>query len=421
MGGCRPEPGEKISLLRPAFFAMVTSYSLGSFNENFFKEAAMLIAVAQGKAYLQGYATILFTLPFLLFAAPAGWLADRFPKRRVMIAAKLVEVFAMSLGAIGLYTNNWDLVLFMAIIMSFQATTFSPSINGSIPEIFPPDYVTRANAVLKVSTMACILVGVAVAGIALGGGETATGKSSPGRLTVTLVAVIVTLFGFISSLGVPSCPAASPGEKFPWDGPASTVRNLFRLREDTLFAFIIITDVFIYTVGSLQIQVINKLGVKQFGYNETITGLMVVAELVGFGIGGLASSIFARGERWYRVLAPGCYMMAIFTGTIAAVPIFSNVHKLWVIFLLLAGTGASGGLLLIPCESFVQIRPEPHRKGAVIASVNFAIFSGILLSGPVANILNANLRPTAGFGVIGVVSLLYGIFLTSFFRVRKWI
>ena len=111
---------------------MVASYSLGSFNENFFKEAAMLIAVAEGKAYLQGYATVLFTLPFLIFAAPAGWLADRFSKRRVMIVVKLVEVFAMSLGAIGLYYNNWDLVLFMAIVMSFQATTFSPSISSCL-------------------------------------------------------------------------------------------------------------------------------------------------------------------------------------------------------------------------------------------------------------------------------------------------
>ena len=419
MGGCRPEPGRRITLLRPAFLSMVASYSLGSFNENFFKEAAMLIAVAEGKAYLQGYATVLFTLPFLIFAAPAGWLADRFSKRRVMIVVKLVEVFAMSLGAIGLYYNNWDLVLFMAIVMSFQATTFSPSINGSIPEIFPSDYVTKANAVLKVSTMACILIGVAVAAIALGGGGAGGGAASAGRMTVTLVAIAATLSGFATSLGAPRCPAASPGEKFPWDGPATTVRNLFRLRKDTLFAVTILTDVFIYTAGSLEIQVINKLGLKQFGYDETVTGLMVVAELVGFGIGGLISSILARGERWYRVLAPACFLMAIFTGSMAAMPLLYGLNRLWAVFILLAGTGASGGLLLIPCESFVQMRPEPHRKGAVIAAVNFAIFSGILLSGPVANILNANLHPTTGFGVIGVISVLYGTLLLFVFRGRR--
>ena len=59
---------------------MVTTYSLGVFNDNFFKQAAMLLAVAAGKSELQGTAAILFSLPFILFSAPAGWLADKFIK-----------------------------------------------------------------------------------------------------------------------------------------------------------------------------------------------------------------------------------------------------------------------------------------------------------------------------------------------------
>jgi hypothetical protein len=97
-------------------------------------------------------------------------------------------------------------------------------------------------------------------------------------------------------------------------------------------------------------------------------------------------------------------------------PLMHDLNRLWASFVLLAGTGASGGLLLIPCESFVQVRPEPQRKGAVIAAVNFAVFCGIMLSGPVANVLNANLKPTTGFGVIGGISLLYGISLLFAFR-----
>lgn len=65
-----------------AFGAMATTYCLGVFNDNFFKQAAMLLAVAAGLNHLQGWAAILFALPFILFAAQGGWCADRFPKKR---------------------------------------------------------------------------------------------------------------------------------------------------------------------------------------------------------------------------------------------------------------------------------------------------------------------------------------------------
>ncbi len=61
------------------FAAMVAADVLGAFNENFFKEAAMLVAIAGGKSYLQGYGAIVFTMPFLILAAPAGW-QTVFPK-----------------------------------------------------------------------------------------------------------------------------------------------------------------------------------------------------------------------------------------------------------------------------------------------------------------------------------------------------
>jgi hypothetical protein len=71
--------------------------------------------------------------------------------------------------------------------------------------------------------------------------------------------------------------------------------------------------------------------------------------------------------------------------------------------------GIAVGLLMIPCESFIQIRPNPQRKGAVIAAANFAIFSGILLSGPAADLLNAHLDPSVSLTIVGVICLVVSI------------
>ena len=88
-----------------------------------------------------------------------------------------------------------------------------------------------------------------------------------------------------------------------------------------------------------------------------------------------------------------------------------NTKTLPVALALLGLTGIFGGTVLVPCESFVQARPPGDRKGAVIASVNFAVFCGIFVSGPVSNVLNALLTPTFGFAVVGAVILPFGLWL----------
>src|SRR5512140_1817175 len=128
---------ERIRKARGKFAAMAGTYFVGVFNDNFFKQTAMLMAVAAGRSSLQGYATIIFTLPFIVFAAHAGWCADRFSKRSVVIAAKALELTAMIFGALGVFYGNWVLILVMLGIEGVQATIFSPAINGSIPELYP--------------------------------------------------------------------------------------------------------------------------------------------------------------------------------------------------------------------------------------------------------------------------------------------
>jgi acyl-[acyl-carrier-protein]-phospholipid O-acyltransferase/long-chain-fatty-acid--[acyl-carrier-protein] ligase len=387
---------------------MIATYALGSFNENFFKEAAMLMAVAAGRGYLQGYATVIFTLPYLLFAAPAGWLADRFPKRDVIIGVKLLEAAAMTMGAYGLYTGHWMLILTMATIMATQATILSPAVNSLIPELFPAGYVTRANAILKVIVMSAILMGVATAGIALGKGGS---KAPGGGFTVMVIAVIATFTGSLVSFGVPWFPATAPQERFPWKGPLVTLRNLWELRKDRLFSLVIATDVFIWTMGSLEIQIANKMGLQQFQYGERLTGILVVAELGGFGAGGFLSSRLAVGSSWYRILPPSAAALAVALGVAPVVPLLATSAQTSALLVVLACTGICGGMLLVPCESFVQVRPKPSRRGAVIAAVNFAIFSGILVSGPAANIMNASFLPTTSLGVLGALSLVVSLLL----------
>lgn len=200
---------------RGKFIAMATTYSLGVFNDNFFKQAAALLAIAAGRREFQGYAAVLFTLPYILFAAPAGYFADRFPKRNVVIASKLLELAAMIAGAVGICIVNWPLILLMVFLMGLQATIFSPALNGSIPELYPPSYVLKANSLMKVTTTIAILVGIILACVALGQKQPLWRGVPAGQLIVAGGVLAAALLGVLVSLGVPRRPAAAKDTKFP--------------------------------------------------------------------------------------------------------------------------------------------------------------------------------------------------------------
>ena len=403
---------------RGQFACIASSYGLGVFNDNFFKQAALVLFVAAGHNKMQGYALSVFTLPFILFAAPAGWCADRFAKCHVVMAAKWLELLAMLFGAVGICMGNSVLIFTMLFIMGFQATLFSPAMNGSLPDLYPERFVTRANGILRMLVTLAILGGVAVAGMMLDRKGVLWGIDE-GRLWVAATVVGVALIGVIVSYGVPHRPAANPTLKFPWYGPVHTIQELIATRKDPLLASTIFTNIFVWLVGSLGILIINPLGINQFHMSKTLTSLLIVAQLVGLAFGGVISSRLVPIGRWYRVVWPLCLAMALIMAAMAGVPLMPESFQRPALFVLIFLLGSFGGGILIPMESFLQIRPAIERKGAVLSAVNFIVFIGILSSGLLSNYLNAFLQPTSAFGVMGLVSVLVSVVLYFLYRNQR--
>jgi len=407
--------------IRGRFAAMATAYFMGSFNDNFFKQSVLIIAVAAGATHMQGWGVSTFTLPFLLLAAPAGWLSDRFSKRRVVIASKWLELIAMIAGSIGLLTGHWILIFVMLFIMGSQAAIFSPAINGSIPELFPEKDIIRVNGILRFVVTASILMGIALAGFALDIPGKSIHNLDNGRIAVSCAIIVMSILGLIAGYGVYSGKASSPRAPFPWKGPVSTIRVLLGTRSDVLLSIAIYADVFIWFTGSLEILLINPMGLTQFHYSKTITSALLVAQVMGLGVGGLLSSRFAKGERWFSVLIPAGFFMSLSMVLLSFVPLLPSYMVMPSLFVLVGMVGIFGGLFMIPLESFIQIRPAADRKGTVWASANFVIFSGILISGPVSNFLNAHLNQTTSFGILGGVSCAVTLLIIVILRRGKFL
>jgi MFS family permease len=402
---------ERVRKARGRFAAMAATYFVGVFNDNFFKQTALIMAIALNRPHLQGYAAFIFTLPFILFAAPAGWCADRFPKRSIVIIAKLLELAAMIFGAFGIYYVNWTLILVMLGIEGLQAAVFSPALNGAIPELYPAEYVLKANAIIRMISTTAILAGIAAAGFVLDVPGSIRGVPL-NRIMVAAVVICISAVGVVMSFAVPKFPAASPRAPLPWKGPIDTVKTLLGIRGDLLLAVSIIANAFFWYIATLGALVVNQLGLSEFALSASATSSLVVAELLGIALGGLLSTRLVAGKRWYRALPLICILMALCMVSIAAL---GYVHGL-VRGVCLAGTlfvmGAGGGAFMIPLESFIQVRPAADRKGATIAASNFAAFTGILFSGPTINLFNLlAIPPSKCFLIMGLMAIIAAVWL----------
>lgn len=401
----------EIKSARAKFIAIAISYCMGVFNDNYFKQVALLMAVTAGLNQLQGTATVLFALPFIIFSSAAGWFADRFPKKTVVIGAKTLELAASLAGAIGLITMNWFCILAMIFIMGLQATFFSPALNGSIPELYPTDYIPKANAILKLVTTLFILLGIATAGVSLDKSPLKFGNFHPGTLLAALVVVMVAVFGLLASFGIHKRPAAAGNKAFPWFGPLSSLKDLLSICSDRQMLIAFFADNFFYFLATIVVLTINAISIQQLGFSNTITSLLSVALMIGVCAGAFLAAKLVPMKRWSRLLVHSALGMTgglFLAGVTVLLP--ASIRLTW-ITTALAGTGVFGGLFLIPVASFLQARPAATDKGKVLATVNFSGFICIMLAGSIFTGLTAIFTPDKAMICLGFFAMLAALFI----------
>ena len=389
---------------RMFFIAMAVAYTLGNFNDNFNKQAVSLLALSHHHTGLPGLITILFTIPFLLFYAAAGWLADRFPRRRVIIASKIMELIFLGLGGVGIMTLNWLLIVAVIFLMAVQATIFGPALSGCIPDVYPECYVVHANARLTSVTTAGILLGVVSAGLALNLKGTVHGLPL-GRLVAACSLVGISAIGLFVSFAIPYRPAGNPKEPFPWLGPVSSLKDLWDLRTDRLLTASVITYTYFWFIAGLQILFINKMGKVQFGLSDATTSYLALAEMLGVVIGSLTAGRIIAKDNGLWVTPRATAALAVFLALSGMAPVFPGPGKIIFLLSMLACAGVAGGLMMVPLNSFFQTRPTPAKRGRVIAASGFASSVGLLVAGIIYIPLQKCLQSSTIFIYMGLITL----------------
>src|SRR5580692_4795430 len=195
---------------RRGFWALIATQFQGAFSDNILRNLllSMIVGMNLAKSERETFVsvvTFLFSVPFLLLSMPGGWLADRFSKRSITIATKVLEFCSMLLATAGLATHNLALSLVALTLVASQAALFGPSKYGLLPELLPEKSLSWGNGVIELGTFLAIIVGtVAGAGMA----ERFHGHEQyAGYLLLALSGI-----GFVTSLGIDKVPAAAPGK-----------------------------------------------------------------------------------------------------------------------------------------------------------------------------------------------------------------
>ena len=402
------DPEQTSPKIRMRLLMMGATYALGTFNDIFFKLAACLLALSIGLKEIQGHAGIIFALPFVLFSAWAGWLADRLPKSSIVVWAKGLELLAMCIGAYGLITMNWYFILGMVGIMGLQSTLFSPALNGSIPETVKSSQVPKVNGLIKLATTLTILMGIALAGVCLDQtwGQKWLPEEIPfGRVMVAGVALLAALSGFAAAFFISPSPQSGTRTKFPLAGPLSSLADCWHLRKDPSLGLVLLAEAYFYFIASLIVLLINDLGETQLHFSFTKTSMVPVALMLGLCMG---SVLAGRGSplSWQKSLLPAGAGMGAGTLLAGATPMLPpDAQFPWLIFVFTL-TGCAGGIYLIPLTSFIQVRPVHNEKGRVLGISGFASFTGIIISGKCYNLIALNTLPGTGLALAGMATLL---------------
>ncbi|RYD72083.1 MAG: MFS transporter, partial [Verrucomicrobiaceae bacterium] len=213
-----------------SFWSLFVVQFQGAFSDNVFK---FLVIFAVTRSVTEDvrdqYISIVlatFSLPFILFSMTGGYLADRFPKRSVVIGTKLLEVAVMILGAIGLVTLHLPTLLAVVFLMSLQSALFSPSKYSLLPEMLPEERLSWGNGMLGLGTFMAIITGGLTAGI--------LSDRIPAEHVWLVGAglVLLAVAGLWFSRGIAHRPAANPDKQFRINFLSEIWSNIRLIKKD---------------------------------------------------------------------------------------------------------------------------------------------------------------------------------------------
>ncbi|WP_334170177.1 MFS transporter, partial [Zoogloea sp.] len=397
---------------------------LGAFNDNLFKNALVVLLTFQAASWttiaptlLANLAAGIFILPFFLFSATAGQLADKYDKARLTRLVKVLEIAIMLVALAGFVLHSLAVLLGALFLLGCHSTLFGPVKYALLPQHLHEDELVGGNALVEAGTFVAILLGT------LAGGMLAAAEH--GALWIAAAGLVVALAGYLTSRGVPPAPAPEPGLKVNPNPLTETWRNIGFARENQPVYLAILGISWFWLYGALFLAQFPAYAKSVIGGGEGTVTLLLATFTVGIGLGSLLCEKLSGGQIEIGLVPFGSIGLTIFgldlafaspAGLPAGAPLAvaevlaqPGVVRVLVALLML---GVFGGFFIVPLYAMMQSRSAAAHRARVIAANNImnALFmvAGALAAG---GLLSAGLSIPALFGVAAVMNAAVAVYI----------
>jgi 1-acyl-sn-glycerol-3-phosphate acyltransferase len=370
-------------LLQRRFAPFFWTQFLGAFNDNLLKNGMVILFalmpprdLSLSRDALVNLASGLFILPFFLFSATAGQLADRMEKSLLIRRVKLLEIVLMATAALALERQSATMLLALVFLMGLQSTLFGPVKFAILPSVLHPDELVGGNGLVEMGTYVAILGGTMAGGVLVA-------QPGWGVHALALAVVLVATLGWITSLGVPRVPSQAPGLTIDPNFVRQTFAVIGYARENRAVWLSVLGNSWFWLVGALFLaQLPGFVDDVLHGTPDVVTLLLVVFSL-GVGVGSLLCERLS-GHRVELGLVPfGSIGISFFAFDLWAasliherpaelsntLAVLSDPHS-FRILADLALLGAFGGFYSVPLNAIIQHRSDPAKRSRIIAGNN---------------------------------------------------
>jgi acyl-[acyl-carrier-protein]-phospholipid O-acyltransferase/long-chain-fatty-acid--[acyl-carrier-protein] ligase len=366
-----------------SFLGLLVTQFLGAANDNMFRWLVVPIGkdlVGPEQAALAlSVGLACFVLPYVLLAAPAGYLADRFSKRAVIVGCKVAELVIMLLGILTILLGNIYLMFVVVALMGSQSALFGPSKFGSIPEIVRPKWISAANGLVSLTTVVAIVLGT-VAGNVLYFWTRPLGTHMWWMWAAALVGVAAA--GLAASLLIGRLRPANPSRPFPYNFALQTGRDLALLGSNVPLLRAALGTAFFWSLAALAQVNIDVFAITELNVDQQHVGPLLAALALGAGVGSVLAGVWSAGKVELGIVPIGAFgiavsaMLLFVTGDSGVAATAAAYY--WACFWLFM-LGTAGGLFDVPVQSFLQHRSPDESRGAILAASNFITFTGMLI------------------------------------------
>ena len=372
----------QFALLRQRRFApFFWTQFLGAGNDNLFKFAftVMLtyqLQVAWLPPAMAGLVIgALFILPFVLFSATSGQLADKLEKARLIRFVKNLEIVIMAAATLGFMTLNVSLLLGCVFMMGLHSTLFGPVKFAYLPQHLSEREITGGNGMVEMGTFVAILLGNVAGGLLIA-------LPGVGATWVAIGCVGTALLGRLAAQRVPLSPATDPDLAINWNPLSETWRNLRLARQDIVVFRSLLGISWMWFFGAVFLANFPAFAKEVLHGDEHVASLLLVVFSVGIGIGALACEMLSRRHVEIGLVPLGAIGMSAFSidlyfasrglpaVALQTVAQFITAPAHWRVMADLGLLALSVGLYSVPMYALIQLRSQPSHRARVIAANN---------------------------------------------------